>query len=49
MPIEYFLEWARQRGAEQASVTAFAANQRAQRLYHRHGFTTSAVTVRRAV
>jgi GNAT superfamily N-acetyltransferase len=47
--IEYFLEWARQRGAQQASVTAFAANQPAQRLYQRHGFTPSAVTMRTAV
>ena len=48
MLIEYFLDWARRRGAQQASVTAFAANQTAQRLYQRHGFTPTAVTMRRA-
>jgi ribosomal protein S18 acetylase RimI-like enzyme len=49
MLIEYFLGWARECGAQQASVTAFAANQRAQRLYQRQGFTPSAVTMRTVV
>lgn len=47
MLIKYFLHWAGERGAQQASVTAFAANKRAQRLYRRHGFAPSAVTMRR--
>ena len=49
MLIDHFLRWARQRGAQQASVTAFAANQRAQHVYQRHGFTPVAVTMRAAV
>ncbi len=46
MLVEYFLAWARRRGAQHASVTAFAANQRAHRLYRRHGFAPAAVTMR---
>jgi GNAT superfamily N-acetyltransferase len=44
--IGYFLAWARERGVRQASVTAFAANEAAQRLYVRHGFAPHAVTLR---
>lgn len=47
--IEYFLHWARERGAQQAGVTAFAANERAQRVYRRHGFAPAAVTMRTAL
>ena len=44
--VDHFLDWARQRGAQQASVSAFAANQPAQRLYQRHGFVPMTVTMR---
>ena len=49
MLVRYFLEWARQRGAQQARVTAFVANQPAKRLYQRYGFSPSVVTMRTAV
>jgi GNAT superfamily N-acetyltransferase len=45
--VGHFLDWARDRGAEQASVSAFAANAAAQRLYQRHGFAPMTVTLRR--
>lgn len=35
---ERFVEWARSNGAVQAIVDAYAANERAQRFYARHGF-----------
>ncbi|MDQ2810935.1 MAG: GNAT family N-acetyltransferase [Actinomycetota bacterium] len=44
--IQHFLTWARERGARQASVTAYAANQVAQRLYERHGFAPASITSR---
>lgn len=44
--VEHFLDWARSRRATQASVSAFAANTGAQRLYHRHGFTPMTLTLR---
>jgi GNAT superfamily N-acetyltransferase len=44
-----FFAWARESGAERASVTAFAANDGAQRFYARHGFAPHAVTFRAAV
>lgn len=44
-----FFAWAHERGAVQASVSAFAANQAAQRFYARHGFTQHTVTFRAAV
>jgi ribosomal protein S18 acetylase RimI-like enzyme len=47
--VSLFLDWARGRGAEQASVTAFAANAAAQRFYRRHGFTPMSVTLRAPV
>lgn len=33
-----FVDWATSRGATRATVTAFAANERAVRFYERHGF-----------
>jgi GNAT superfamily N-acetyltransferase len=44
--VENFLAWARDHDAAQASVTAFAANQAAQRFYERHGFVPKSVTSR---
>lgn len=44
--VENFLSWARDHDAAQASVTAFAANQTAQRFYERHGFVATSVTSR---
>jgi GNAT superfamily N-acetyltransferase len=44
--VENFLAWARDHDAAQASVTAFAANQTAQRFYERHGFVAKSVTSR---
>jgi GNAT superfamily N-acetyltransferase len=47
--VREFFTWARARGAEQASVTAYAANEAAQRFYGRHGFAPQSVTLRAAV
>jgi GNAT superfamily N-acetyltransferase len=44
-----FLSWARERGAVQASVSAFAANAGAQRFYQRHGFAPQTITLRAPV
>jgi GNAT superfamily N-acetyltransferase len=44
--VQHFLAWARERGARQASVTAYAANQAAQRFYERHGFAPASITSR---
>jgi GNAT superfamily N-acetyltransferase len=44
-----FFAWARAHDARYASVTAFAANDGAQRFYRRHGFTPSSVTMRTAL
>lgn len=44
--VDHFLDWARRQGARKASVTAFAANEGAQRLYRRHGFASMTVTMR---
>jgi GNAT superfamily N-acetyltransferase len=44
-----FWAWARSHDAEQASVSAFAANTGAQRFYTRHGFTPHAITMRAPV
>ena len=41
-----FLDWARERGAAYAVVTAFAANPAAVKLYERHGFGPHTVTLR---
>ena len=40
--IEEFFAWAGARGAERATVTAYAANERAIRLYERRGFRPGA-------
>jgi GNAT superfamily N-acetyltransferase len=44
--VRHFLTWARDRGAQQARVTAYAANDAAQRLYARHGFEPASITLR---
>jgi GNAT superfamily N-acetyltransferase len=44
--VQRFLSWARESGARQASVTAFAANDTARRFYARHGFTPKTITSR---
>lgn len=44
--VQHFLTWARERGAQQASVTAYAANDAAQRFYARHGFAPISITSR---
>lgn len=45
--VEHFLGWAQDNGAQQVSVSAYAANEGAQRFYRRHGFTPMSVTLRR--
>jgi GNAT superfamily N-acetyltransferase len=47
--VEEFFRWAREHRAEQAVVTAYAANQGAQRFYARHGFSPHEVTMRAPV
>ncbi|HRD60700.1 MAG TPA: GNAT family N-acetyltransferase [Nocardioides sp.] len=44
--VDEFLAWARERGAPHAVVTAFAANESAQRFYERQGFASHTVTLR---
>lgn len=44
--VRHFLTWARDHGARQASVTAYAANDAAQRFYERHGFQPISVVSR---
>ena len=44
--VQHFFGWAREHGAQQASVTAFAANDTAQRFYARHGVVPQSVTSR---
>jgi GNAT superfamily N-acetyltransferase len=44
-----FFAWARERGARQATVTAFAGNDGARRFYARHGFAPHLVTLRMPV
>jgi ribosomal protein S18 acetylase RimI-like enzyme len=44
--VDEFLDWARERGAPYAVVTAFAANPGAIGLYERHGFGSHTVTLR---
>jgi ribosomal protein S18 acetylase RimI-like enzyme len=44
--VEAFLDWARERGAAYAVVSAFAANPTAIRLYEKHGFGPHTVTLR---
>jgi GNAT superfamily N-acetyltransferase len=47
--VRHFFGWARERGARQASVTAFAANDTARRFYARHGFIPASVILRAAL
>jgi GNAT superfamily N-acetyltransferase len=47
--VREFFAWAQARGAERASVTAYAANEAAQRFYRRHGFAPQSVTLRAAL
>lgn len=44
--VQHFFAWARDRGVQEASVTAYAANNAAQRFYGRHGFVPRSVTSR---
>jgi ribosomal protein S18 acetylase RimI-like enzyme len=44
--VRHFVDWARDRAAVQASVSAYAANEAAQRFYARHGFTPMTTTLR---
>jgi GNAT superfamily N-acetyltransferase len=44
-----FFEWARERGAVRGGVSAYGANERAQRFYARHGFAPASVTLRAAL
>jgi GNAT superfamily N-acetyltransferase len=44
--VQHFFAWARESGAQQASVTAYAANETALRFYARHGFVPKSVTSR---
>lgn len=43
--IRAFLVWAAERGAQRATVTAYAANDGARRFYARHGFAVRSVTL----
>ncbi len=47
--VEEFLGWARERGAERASVTAYAANERAIRFYERLGFAARSLSLERKI
>ena len=40
-----FLAWAVEKGAQRATVTAYAANDGARRFYARHGFAVRSVTL----
>jgi ribosomal protein S18 acetylase RimI-like enzyme len=42
---EQFLTWAREQQAAFVSVSAYAANEAAQRFYQRHGFVPQSVTL----
>jgi len=44
--VRHFFTWARHGAAQQASVTAYAANDAALRFYARHGFSPKSVTSR---
>lgn len=41
--VSAFLAWAAEKGAQRATVTAYAANDGAQRFYARHGFAVRSV------
>jgi ribosomal protein S18 acetylase RimI-like enzyme len=43
--VTVFLTWAAEKGAQRATVTAYAANDGARRFYARHGFTARSVTL----
>lgn len=47
--VGHFLSWARERGAERASVTAYAANEGAIRFYRREGFLPRSVSLERDI
>lgn len=47
--VEAFFAWAREHGAVRAGVTAYAANEGAQRFYARHGFAPASVSLRAAL
>ncbi|HST67135.1 MAG TPA: GNAT family N-acetyltransferase [Mycobacteriales bacterium] len=44
--VRHFLDWARDREAVQASVSAYAANEAALRFYARQGFAPMTITLR---
>ncbi|GIH15212.1 GNAT family N-acetyltransferase [Rugosimonospora africana] len=44
--VEAFFAWAKEQGAVRAGVTAYAANESAQRFYAKHGFVPASVTLR---
>ena len=43
--VQKFLEWARERGVERVSVTAYVANERAVAFYEKLGFTAKRLTL----
>jgi ribosomal protein S18 acetylase RimI-like enzyme len=43
--VETFMAWAKERGAEEAEVTAYATNPAAIRFYERHGFAARTLTL----
>jgi len=43
--VEAFLAWAKERGAEEAEVSAYAENPDAIRFYERHGFVARSLTL----
>ncbi len=43
--VQKFLEWARERGAERVSVTAYVANERAVAFYEKLGFTAKSLAL----
>jgi ribosomal protein S18 acetylase RimI-like enzyme len=47
--VDEFLGWAGSRGAERASVVAYAANERAIRFYQRAGFRPKSVSLERVI
>jgi GNAT superfamily N-acetyltransferase len=47
--VEALFAWAKEHGAGRAAVTAYAANEGAQRFYTRHGFVPASVTLRAAL
>jgi len=43
--VQKFLEWAKERGVERVSVTAYVANERAVAFYEKLGFTAKRLTL----